>query len=198
MAADLSRFPHEHASVVLATQDCSLQAVLAVAEHNTGCSPAMHCASFDCPRARPAGSFTEEEQAAMMTSLRSATRNTGFERWLGATLMPPPGAASSAQADAGAGACCCADEQAAAGAPEPLGAPAAGASRQHRALDDVAEYLGGVSGGGVAGAAVGSPAGGTAGVFRPGWEDIFRMNQTQLEVRGCSAAQADLQPEQHV
>ena len=126
----------------------------------------------------------------MMTSLRSATRNTGFERWLGATLMPPPGVASPGQADAGAGACCCADEQATAGVPEPSGAPAAGASQQHRALDDVAEYLGGGGGGAggggggeVAGAAAGSPAGGTPGVFRPGWEDIFRMNQTQLEVR---------------
>ena len=26
----------------------------------------------------------------MMESLRSATRNTGFERWLDATLRPPP------------------------------------------------------------------------------------------------------------
>ena len=133
----------------------------------------------------------------MMTSLRSATRNTGFERWLGATLMPPAGAASPAQAGAGAGACCCADEQAAAGVPEPSGTPAVGASQQHRALDDVAEYLGGggggVSGGGVADAALGSPAGGTPGVFRPGWEDIFRMNQTQLEVRwllGCAGRSA--------
>lgn len=42
-----------------------------------------------------AGSCTEEEQAAMMTSLRSATRNTGFERWLGATIMPQPDASTT-------------------------------------------------------------------------------------------------------
>ena len=126
----------------------------------------------------------------MMTSLRSATRNTGFERWLGATLLPPPGATPAAQADAGAGACCCASDQAAAEGSEASGAPGAGASQHRRALDDVAEYLGaggrGVGaggGGGGADGAGGSPAGGTLGVFRPGWEDIFRMNQTQLEVR---------------
>lgn len=32
----------------------------------------------------------------MMTSLRSATRNTGFERWLGATIMPQPDASTTA------------------------------------------------------------------------------------------------------
>ncbi|KAK9840584.1 hypothetical protein WJX81_003072 [Elliptochloris bilobata] len=80
------------------------------------------------------GSCTEDEQAAMMSSLRSATRNTGFERWLG---------------------------------------------------------VGGAAGGLGAGGAGVSPAGGDIGVFRPGWEDIFRMNQTQLEEthrRVCSDA----------
>lgn len=33
-----------------------------------------------------AGSFTEEEHSGMMDSLRSATRNTGFDRWLESTL----------------------------------------------------------------------------------------------------------------
>ncbi len=37
-----------------------------------------------------AESFTEQEQRNMMESLRSATRNTGFERWLDATLRPQP------------------------------------------------------------------------------------------------------------
>lgn len=47
----------------------------------------FHSASVDpdgfCVRA---GSFTEEENAGMMDSLRSATRNTGFDRWLESTL----------------------------------------------------------------------------------------------------------------
>jgi len=50
------------------------------------------------------GSCTADEQAAMMASLRSATRNTGFERWLGATLPPPPGAAAGAPGGGTAGA----------------------------------------------------------------------------------------------
>ena len=54
------------------------------------------------------------------------------------------------------------------------------APQQHQGLDDVAEYLAGDSAA-AAGAAAGAGAQG-AGVFRPGWEDIFRMNQTQLEV----------------
>ena len=55
------------------------------------------------------------------------------------------------------------------------------APQQHQGLDDVAEYLAGDGPAG-AGAAAGAGAQG-AGVFRPGWEDIFRMNQKQLEVR---------------
>jgi len=128
------------------------------------------------------GSCTAAEQAAMMASLRSATRNTGFERWLGATLPPPPGAAQGAP---GGG---------------PAGAPAAAApaaALPHLALDDVADYLRGGAGAGAGGGASagsdsgdgggggggGGAAGAEAGVFRPGWEDIFRMNQQQLEAR---------------
>jgi len=128
------------------------------------------------------GSCTADEQAAMMASLRSATRNTGFERWLGATLPPPPGAAAGAPGGGPAGA------PAAAAAAAPAAAP------PHLALDDVADYLRGGGGGGAgasldagSGSGVGGGGGGAAGaeagVFRPGWEDIFRMNQQQLEAR---------------
>ncbi len=42
-----------------------------------------------------AGSFTMDERMAMVDSLRSATKNTSFERWLEATMQPLQPAASS-------------------------------------------------------------------------------------------------------
>ena len=47
---------------------------------------------------------------------------------------------------------------------------------RHQSLDDVVEYFGGLN------ADPARPGEGGAAVFKPGWEDIFRMNQKQLEV----------------
>ena len=47
---------------------------------------------------------------------------------------------------------------------------------RHQSLDDVAEYFGGLD------SEPARPGEGGAAVFKPGWEDIFRMNQKQLEV----------------
>lgn len=47
---------------------------------------------------------------------------------------------------------------------------------RHQSLDDVAEYFGGLE------SEPARPGEGGAAVFKPGWEDIFRMNQKQLEV----------------
>lgn len=47
---------------------------------------------------------------------------------------------------------------------------------RHQSLDDVVEYFGGLD------ADPARPGEGGAAVFKPGWEDIFRMNQKQLEV----------------
>ena len=47
---------------------------------------------------------------------------------------------------------------------------------RHQPLDDVVEYFGGLD------SDPARPGEGGAAVFKPGWEDIFRMNQKQLEV----------------
>lgn len=47
---------------------------------------------------------------------------------------------------------------------------------RHQSLDDVVEYFGGLD------SDPARPGEGGAAVFKPGWEDIFRMNQKQLEV----------------
>lgn len=47
---------------------------------------------------------------------------------------------------------------------------------RHQSLDDVVEYLGGLD------SDPARPGERGAAVFKPGWEDIFRMNQKQLEV----------------
>jgi hypothetical protein len=131
------------------------------------------------------GSFTEVEQRAMMDSLRSATRNTGFERWLDAAIPPSRGSGGLITAAEAAAA----QENPAGTLPAPGGPgedPARHRQQQGRGggagasggLADVAAYLAGGT------APDGQAAGGAAGVFRPGWEDIFRMNQKQLEVRG--------------
>lgn len=46
---------------------------------------------------------------------------------------------------------------------------------RHQSLDEVVEYLGGLD------SDPARPGEGGAAVFKPGWEDIFRMNQKQLE-----------------
>eukprot|EP00891_Asterochloris_glomerata_P008539 jgi/Astpho2/8539/Aster-05573 len=110
------------------------------------------------------GSFTPDEQRGMMDSLRSATRHTMFDQWLDATLRPMPDSAAATV-----------QEQL-----QPSGASGSPAATP-AALDDVAAYLTD------SGAAARQDAGGdqersSSPVFRPGWEDIFRMNQKQLEV----------------
>lgn len=109
----------------------------------------------------------------MMDSLRSATRNTGFERWLDAALRPRDGSDTAGESP----------KAPTTDADSPKAADGA-ASNQHggssghgsdAALAEVAEYL--------AGSKAQKEPGGDAGVFKPGWEDIFRMNQKTLEVR---------------
>ncbi|KAK9866277.1 hypothetical protein WJX84_001775 [Apatococcus fuscideae] len=99
------------------------------------------------------GSFTMDERMAMVDSLRSATKNTSFERWLEATMQPlqpaPSSSPSRVEGEAETEAACNAHNMPE--APETSGAGAA-------------------------------PMNNVNGVFRPGWEDIFRMNQKQLEV----------------
>lgn len=51
-------------------------------------------------------------------------------------------------------------------------------AQRHQSLDDVVEYFGGLDSNPSNPA---RPGEGGAAVFKPGWEDIFRMNQKQLE-----------------
>jgi hypothetical protein len=152
------------------------------------------------------GSFSEEEAGAMMESLRAATRNTSFDQWLGATMSgagigPGGGSAGggSGGADAAAAAAAAAQQEAAA------------AAAQQRDVDsslaEVAEYLlaapppagsGAPATPSAASAAAAAAAqaaqqqqqqqqqeaSGTvaeSSSFRPGWEEIFNINQKQLE-----------------
>ena len=119
-----------------------------------------------------------------MDSLRSATRNTGFEAWLDATLRPlavwPSMQGGSPPP-----------------APDLLATGMAPLARSPPALAEVAEYLAGdgatckpADACSVGDSHKGSAtqhgqqeqAVGAQNHFRPGWEDIFRMNQKQLEV----------------
>lgn len=191
------------------------------------------------------GSFTDEEHSGMMDSLRSATRNTGFDRWLESTLgtagdvrtvsnpLPatvatnainaesesathsplPAATACSAAADdskdcirtrSGAVSAASAapkdaqgwpfgeDTAAVAGlradipSPPPLLLCGGGGGNRHTApLAAVAEYLVATASTAAPPAAVPGaappPSQSLAGAFRPGWEDIFRMNQKTLE-----------------
>ncbi|KAK9834239.1 hypothetical protein WJX84_003552, partial [Apatococcus fuscideae] len=116
------------------------------------------------------GSFTMDERMAMIDSLRSATKNTSFERWLETTMQPlhpaptpPSPSQGKEEIEAAVNSVAAADPpESSAAAPlessaaAPLESSAAAPSAS--ALNDV------------------------DGVFRPGWEDIFRMNQKQLEV----------------
>jgi zinc finger-like protein len=147
------------------------------------------------------GSFSEEEKEAMMGSLREATKNTMFDQWLGAVQQS--GAAAAAAASAGTA---IEDQQgsapaAAAGA----GAVAAPEQQQQQQmpmsdLAEIAEYLAGSGSlpqvlqqqqlplGSVPPAlhqqqclteVSGTVAESTN--YVPGWEDIFNINQKQLE-----------------
>jgi zinc finger-like protein len=140
------------------------------------------------------GSLTEDESQAMMLSLKSASKSTAFEAWLGSAL------GGSGKEEGGAAAA----QQAA-----PAGGALSFQEEQREVLAEVAQYL----------ASCGLPAGGGGGEggllpapppasadpasiaadtsrFRPGWEEIFRMNQKQLEVavRRVSA-DASLEPQ---
>ena len=145
--------------------------------------------------------FTEEESNEMVDSLRLATRHTRFDSWLDATFAPPPQQQQQQQG----------------GSPGTSGGSGSGLEP----LEELAAYLSAkvpeaVPGGGdpLGGtpqqqqqqqAEVGSAASAPPGepqqqqqgsfLFRPGWEDLFRMNQSQLEraVRALSR-DPDLDP----
>jgi zinc finger protein-like protein len=101
-----------------------------------------------------AGVVSTEERAAMMGSLRDATRHTAFERWLGAAV------ANVDEGGAGGG-----GEPAAAPPPQPQTQQLSAWDEQVQALMEVAEYLGSRSAGQAAGdaAAGGGGAGGDGG-----------------------------------
>jgi zinc finger-like protein len=143
------------------------------------------------------GSFSEEEKEAMMGSLREATKNTMFDQWLGAVQQSGAAAAAAAGASTAA-----ADAQ----QQQPAAAAGAGASEQQQQqqqqmpmsdLAEIAEYLTGSSSGNLPQGLLPSAAhqqqqqqlcqtevSGTVAEstnYVPGWEDIFNINQKQLE-----------------
>jgi hypothetical protein len=131
----------------------------------------------------------------MMESLRSATRNTGFERWLDATIRPhadahassaapeqaPPAHARAGELPHAEAGCACHPSSTL----QEQQQHASGSDRDSGGLAEVADYLAGGSGAASRGQQQQQQQSvqAQAGVFRPGWEDIFRMNQKQLEVR---------------
>eukprot|EP00879_Flechtneria_rotunda_P008507 GHRR01008912.1.p1 GENE.GHRR01008912.1~~GHRR01008912.1.p1 ORF type:complete len:1552 (+),score=616.00 GHRR01008912.1:172-4827(+) len=142
------------------------------------------------------GSFSEEEKEAMMGSLREATKNTMFEQWLDA--VQSGGSTSSATAPAGnqqqQGLLSEGSGRAPGAAPAAAVGPMSLAAQQMDDLAEIAEYL-------TAGVADGSSTAaddtsiqqqqqpqlevsGTVAEstnYVPGWEDIFNINQKQLE-----------------
>jgi zinc finger-like protein len=149
------------------------------------------------------GSFSEEEKEAMMGSLREATKNTMFDQWLGAVQQS--GAAAAAAASAGTAV----EDQPLGPTAAAAGSGAAAAPEQQQQqqqmpmsdLAEIAEYLAGsgslpqvlqqqqqVPLGSVPPAlhqqqclteVSGTVAESTN--YVPGWEDIFNINQKQLE-----------------
>ncbi|WIA20871.1 hypothetical protein OEZ85_005220 [Tetradesmus obliquus] len=150
------------------------------------------------------GSFSEEEKEAMMGSLREATKNTMFDQWLGA-VQQSGAAAAAAAGSASASAATAEAQQAPAAAAAGAGAGAEQQQQQQMAMSDlaeIAEYLTGSSGSAqqqqqlslgllpslpppqqqqqqcqteVSGTVAESTN------YVPGWEDIFNINQKQLE-----------------
>jgi zinc finger-like protein len=151
------------------------------------------------------GSFSAEEKEAMMDSLREATKNTMFDQWLdavqsGSTVGNSSDTSTPRLAPA-----------AAAGGIQAQGAPQQQQMDAHMQLAEIAGYLtdDGVHPGGcpAAAAAAGSSAGALSAAavqhqhaqlllqqqtevsgtvaestnYVPGWEDIFNINQKQLE-----------------
>ncbi len=134
------------------------------------------------------GALTPGERRAMMESLRGASRSTAFGEWLGAALGADEGG-EGGECGGGAGA-----GGNAANTNAPPAAPPTREEEQRAVLEEVAAYLasrGLASGGGPDPA----PPTADASLFRPGWAEIFRMNQKQLEaaVRRVSA-DAALEP----
>eukprot|EP00887_Chlorella_sp_A99_P004372 scaffold15.g4372.t1 len=127
------------------------------------------------------GSMTQEEQEAMMLAFKSASRSTAFEQWLDVALGPAQPGSPRARLRAEAASC-----------------PPAVQDEMQGTLTEVAQYL---AAQGLAGAGAPAPAdpGGVAAQsaqFRPGWEDIFRMNQKQLEAAiRCVSSDATLEPQ---
>jgi zinc finger-like protein len=151
------------------------------------------------------GSFNAEEKEAMMDSLREATKNTMFDQWLDAVQS---GSTAGNSSDTGTPRLAPA---AAAGGSQAQGTPQQQHMDAHMQLAEIAEYLtdDGVHAGGCPAAA--AAAGGSAGAlsaaavqhqhaqlllqqqtelpgtvaestnYVPGWEDIFNINQKQLE-----------------
>jgi len=130
------------------------------------------------------GEMTQEESDAMMLSLKTASKATAFEQWLGAALEVDGHGGRFAGEGSGA---------------VPQSHVPTWQEEQRGVLAEVAGYLAknGVSpsgGGSISGIAADLPLdpgslAADAVHFRPGWEDIFRMNQKQLEaaVRRVSA-----------
>jgi zinc finger-like protein len=151
------------------------------------------------------GSFSEEEKEAMMGSLREATKNTMFDQWLGAVQQS--GAAAAAAAGAAGGGSAAAAAAAAEGQQQQAAAAGAGPERQQQQmamsdLAEIAEYLTGSSSGSLPQQQQQLPGllpsvpqplpqqqcqtevSGTIAEstnYVPGWEDIFNINQKQLE-----------------
>ncbi|KAL4436350.1 hypothetical protein ABPG77_009912 [Micractinium sp. CCAP 211/92] len=124
------------------------------------------------------GSMTQEEQEAMIASLKSASKATAFEQWLD-TVRSGTGSGGGSPPGQGAGAGSSGSTAAAAAGGT---TPAVPSYQEEMAatLAEVAEYLAqqGIRPGGAADP--GSLAADSTR-FKPGWEDIFRMNQKQLE-----------------
>ncbi|KAF8062684.1 zinc finger protein BRUTUS-like [Scenedesmus sp. PABB004] len=138
------------------------------------------------------GSFSEEEKEAMMGSLREATKNTMFDQWLDAVQAP-------GGAGAGAGAATTPRAEGLAAVAQYLSAPGAG---------DAGGGAGGAARGPGAAASASAAAAALAtqtevsgtvaesAAYTPGWEEIFNINQAQLEaaIRRVSS-DASLEPD---
>ncbi|CAG9463263.1 unnamed protein product [Pedinophyceae sp. YPF-701] len=136
-------------------------------------------------------SFTEEETGEMMDSLRQVTRKTRFDRWLGA-IMATEGASSQEGSEHGCGGCAAAPggsghlvlpggSGGAAGLDDPGQYPS---EDELAPLKEVAQYLrrhGGLKDRLKAEVPEASGAVEDESSFEIGWEDLFLMNQNQLE-----------------
>ncbi|KAI8103324.1 hypothetical protein M9435_004663 [Picochlorum sp. BPE23] len=124
-------------------------------------------------------SMTEEEANAMMFSLKSASKSTAFANWLGAAQANASNGFTSNSNGNDVG---------------HSSSPVIAMQEQKAVLEEVAAYLAknNISGANAAPLhqnILVEPTSLDATPFKPGWEDIFRMNQKQLEsaVRRVSA-----------